>query len=62
MQKFGVPVVVALNRFTSDSDEEMRTVLDAAAAWGARAALSDVWAKGGEGGEALAREVLVAAG
>ncbi|HEU5049454.1 MAG TPA: formate--tetrahydrofolate ligase [Gemmatimonadales bacterium] len=56
--KFGVPVVVALNRFTSDSDEELKTVLDAAAGWGARAALSDVWARGGEGGEAVAHEVL----
>ncbi|MGE5927772.1 MAG: formate--tetrahydrofolate ligase [Gemmatimonadota bacterium] len=56
--KFGVPVVVALNRFTSDSDEEIRTVLDAAAGWGARAALSEVWEKGGEGGEAVGREVL----
>ncbi len=58
VQKFGVPVVVALNRFTSDSDEELKTVLDAAKGWGARAALSEVWAKGGEGGEAVAREVL----
>jgi formate--tetrahydrofolate ligase len=56
--KFGVPVVVALNRFTSDSPEELKTVLDAAASWGARAALSEVWEKGGEGGEAVAREVL----
>jgi formate--tetrahydrofolate ligase len=58
VQKFGVPVVVALNRFTSDSQEEIDTVLRAAAGWGARAALSDVWAKGGEGGEAVAKEVL----
>ncbi|HEX6088892.1 MAG TPA: formate--tetrahydrofolate ligase [Gemmatimonadales bacterium] len=56
--KFGVPVVVALNRFTSDSEEELKTILDAAASWGARAALSEVWEKGGEGGEAVAREVL----
>jgi formate--tetrahydrofolate ligase len=56
--KFGVPPVVALNRFSSDSDEEVETVLAAARSWGARAALSDVWAKGGEGGEAVAREVL----
>ena len=56
--KFGVPVVVALNRFTSDSDEELKAILDAAASWGARAALSEVWEKGGEGGEAVAREVL----
>ena len=36
VQKFGVPVVVALNRFTSDTDEELKTVLDAAARAGAR--------------------------
>jgi formate--tetrahydrofolate ligase len=58
VKKFGVPVVVALNRFTSDTDQELQTVLDAARKWGARAALSEVWAKGGAGGEAVAREVL----
>jgi formate--tetrahydrofolate ligase len=58
VQKFGVPVVVALNRFTSDSEAELKTLLDAARSWGARAALSEVWAKGGEGGEAVARELL----
>jgi formate--tetrahydrofolate ligase len=56
--KFGVPAVVALNRFTSDSEEELATVLDAARSWGARAGLSEVWEKGGEGGEAVAKEVL----
>jgi len=60
VQKFGVPVVVALNRFTSDTREEIDAVLQAAKGWGARAALSDVWARGGEGGEAVAKEVLVA--
>jgi formate--tetrahydrofolate ligase len=60
VQKFGVPAIVALNRFVSDSDEEMKAVLDAAKGWGARAALSDVWAKGGEGGEAVAKEILAA--
>ncbi|HEY9443136.1 MAG TPA: formate--tetrahydrofolate ligase [Gemmatimonadales bacterium] len=58
VQKFGVPVVVALNRFTSDTQAEIGTVLQACKGWGARAALSDVWAKGGEGGEAVATEVL----
>ncbi|HEV8355958.1 MAG TPA: formate--tetrahydrofolate ligase [Gemmatimonadales bacterium] len=58
--KFGLPVIVALNRFTSDTREELDTVLDAAAGWGVRAALSEVWARGGEGGEAVAREVLAA--
>jgi formate--tetrahydrofolate ligase len=58
VRKYGVPVVVALNRFLSDSPEEIDTVLEACASWGVRAALSDVWARGGEGGEAVAREVL----
>jgi formate--tetrahydrofolate ligase len=58
IQKFGVPPVVALNRFTSDSQDEVDAVLEAASRWGARAALSDVWAKGGAGGEAVGREVL----
>jgi formate--tetrahydrofolate ligase len=58
VQKFGVPVIVALNRFTSDTQDEIDAVLQASKTWGARAALSDVWAKGGEGGEAVAKEVL----
>ncbi|MFI5209780.1 MAG: formate--tetrahydrofolate ligase [Gemmatimonadales bacterium] len=60
VKKFGVPVIVALNRFLSDTPEEQETVLAACQGWGARAALSDVWAKGGEGGEAVGREVLAA--
>jgi formate--tetrahydrofolate ligase len=60
VQKFGVPVVVALNRFTSDTDEELTTVLHSTKGWGARGALSEVWARGGEGGEAVAREILAA--
>ena len=58
LQRFGLPVVVALNRFLTDSPEEQDAVLSAAASWGVRAALSDVWARGGEGGEAVARELL----
>ncbi|MEO8634909.1 MAG: formate--tetrahydrofolate ligase [Gemmatimonadales bacterium] len=58
VQKFGVPVVVALNRFLSDSQEEQDAVIAAARTWGARAALSDVWARGGEGGLDLGRELL----
>ena len=60
LQKFGLPVIVALNRFVSDTEAEQEAVLSAATGWGVRAALSDVWAKGGEGGEAVAREVLAA--
>jgi len=58
VRKFGVPPVVALNRFSSDSDEELKVVLDGAAALGVPVALSDVWASGGEGGLALADAVL----
>ena len=58
VQKFGVPAIVAVNRFTSDTEEELKTVLGAAKGWGACAALSEVWGKGGEGGEAVAREIL----
>ena len=56
--KFGLPVVVAVNRFVTDSPEELDTVLAASRGWGVRAALSDVWAKGGAGGEAVALEIL----
>ncbi len=58
LAKFGLPVVVALNRFVSDSPEELQAVLEAASTWGVRAALSDVWARGGEGGEAVAKEII----
>ena len=56
--KFGVPSVVAVNRFTSDTDEEVAALMEAVKGWGARVALSDVWAEGGKGGEAVAKEVL----
>ena len=56
--KFGVPVVVAVNRFRTDSPEELESVLAACQEWGIRSALSDVWARGGEGGEAVAGELL----
>ncbi len=58
VQKFGVPVVVALNRFLTDTEEEQQAVLTAAKSWGARAALSDVWARGGDGGVEVGTEVM----
>jgi formate--tetrahydrofolate ligase len=58
VRQFGVPVVVALNRFTSDTDRELETVRDAADAKGVRCALTEVWEKGGAGGEELAGDVL----
>lgn len=55
---YGVPVIVALNRFLSDTPEEIEKVKEISLANGARFALSEVWEKGGEGGLDLAREVL----
>jgi len=60
LSRFGVPVVVALNRFTSDTEAEIEAVHQAAEAHGARIALSEVWEKGGAGGQELAEAVLEA--
>ncbi len=58
---FGVPVVVAVNRFTEDTEAELRLIQEKAVAAGAEGAyLSDVWAKGGEGGRELAEAVVKA--
>ena len=58
MEKFGVPVVVAINAFPTDTDEEVAFIREHCAKRGVRVALSEVFAKGGEGGKALANEVL----
>ena len=55
---YGLPCVVAINRFPTDTEAELRLVEDRCRALGVNAALSEVWAKGGAGGEALAREVI----
>ncbi len=60
-KKFGVNVVIAVNRFTSDTDKEIEAVREAAVAAGAQGAYeSNVWAKGGEGGAELAQAVVEA--
>lgn len=58
--KFGVPCIVALNRFESDTDEELSFVRDFCEKKGCRFALSEVWGKGGDGGVELARQVTAA--
>lgn len=58
MQKYGVGVVVAINRFDTDTDEELQAVADACAKYNAECSLSEVFAKGGEGGLDLAEKVL----
>lgn len=57
MQKYNVPVVVAINRFLTDSEEEITYIKDFCSKLGVKVALSDVWAKGGEGGLELANIV-----
>ena len=58
LQKFGVPVVVTLNSFVTDTEAEYAFIRDFCEERGCEFALSEVWAKGGEGGEALAQKVL----
>jgi formate--tetrahydrofolate ligase len=58
IRKYGLPLVVAINRFPSDEDEEIEVVREFCAEIGARAALSDVVARGGEGGIELAQAIL----
>lgn len=58
MKMFGAPVVVAVNRFATDSEEELRTVIDTCGEYGVECALSEVFAKGGDGGVELAEKVL----
>ncbi|MBE5836369.1 formate--tetrahydrofolate ligase [Butyrivibrio sp.] len=58
IQQYGVPVVVTLNSFITDTEAETEFVRKFCEERGCKFALSEVWAKGGEGGEALAKEVL----
>ena len=55
---YGLPVVVAVNRFPTDTDAEIELVIRKCGELGVNAVLSTVWAEGGKGGEALAREVV----
>ena len=55
---FGLPCVVAINAFPTDTEAELRMVEEKCRELGVNVALSEVWAKGGEGGKALAEEVL----
>ena len=57
LRKFGVPVVVAINHFYTDTEAEIATVRDYCEKHGARVAFSDVFLKGGEGGRELADAV-----
>lgn len=58
MNKYGVPVVVAINRFYTDSEEELKYIEDYCHQRGAEFALSDVFCEGGNGGVDLAKKVV----
>jgi formate--tetrahydrofolate ligase len=58
VNKFGVPTVVAINRFPDDTEAELELVREKCEKLGVNVALSEVWAKGGEGGEELANAVV----
>ena len=58
MQSYGVPVIVALNRFDTDTDAEIEAVEQICKEYGVQLSLSEVFAKGGEGGLDLAQKVV----
>ena len=58
MQSFGTPVVVAINRFMTDTDKELEIVKEKCREYGVNCALCEVFAKGGEGGTELAKYVI----
>ncbi len=55
---YGLPCVVAVNRFPTDTDAEIQCIMDECITLGVNVALSNVWAEGGKGGEELAKEVV----
>jgi len=57
-EKFGIPAVVAINQFPTDTEKELALVQEECKRLGVNAVLSEVWAKGGEGGLELAKEVV----
>lgn len=58
MQKYGVPAVVAINRFHTDTDAEIKVIEDFCRDMGVEVSLTEVFAKGGEGGKDLAEKVV----
>lgn len=62
MQSFGLPVVVALNAFPTDTDGELAFIREKLSRLGVPVVQSDIWAKGGEGGLDMARAVIEACG
>ncbi len=61
VKSFGVPVVVSINRFNTDTEAELAAVIEAAAAYGVEAVVCTHWSAGGKGAEQLARKVVALA-
>ncbi|SDC84978.1 Formate--tetrahydrofolate ligase, partial [Candidatus Frackibacter sp. WG11] len=59
-ENFNLPAVVAINRFPTDTEAELDKIRELCEAKGVNVALSEIWAKGGEGGQELAEKVLAA--
>jgi len=57
IRKFGVPVIVAINRFPTDTPQEIELIREKCRSWGVESAVADVFARGGEGGLELARKL-----
>lgn len=60
IKKYGVPAVVAINKFVTDTDAEVTRLLELCRLEGVEASLCEVWEKGGEGGEDLASKIIEA--
>ena len=60
MQKYNVPVVIAINKFITDTDAEVQVIRDYCKELGVEVALCEIWEKGGEGGKELVEKVLSA--
>lgn len=58
MQRFGIPLVVAINHFVTDTDAEIKMIEDNCRALGVNVVIADAWAKGGDGTLDLAKEVV----
>lgn len=58
IQSYGLPVVVAINHFVSDTDAEVQTLANLCAEMGVKAVVADAWAKGGQGTQDLAKTVV----
>lgn len=57
IRKFGVPVIVAINRFASDTEREIDIIREKCSEWGVDSAVTEVYSKGGEGGLELAQKL-----